>query len=428
MRHRTIALAVATALLALTATPALAEPVASDPPASTEAPPSSSPATGPGSTAPSTATSSPATSAPSHAPAARTAAPAARVSGPSGIGSPSATGPIGTNVWVMHAYETVLDHRVLQYRWNELTPSLGVTDLGGYSVDGVGAVMLGRTPESEEGFYAELVFVRGRDNAIWFRESQPDKGTWLPWRSLGGTFTARPAALAVGETGVAVYARGTDGFLYQRARGPRGWAPRWTRLGQRLTGGPAGGGQTLAVRGPDDRLRTASLIYESSTDSSRFHLSAWTLYAIPPFGVAAEPGIGSGVYVVGRAGILQVCDPSACSISPETRDNGRRFRGAVAWVHEQDFFSGRNLLTSRGLDGRLIVENVGVPAPPPGSATPQPLPRPAPAELPAAAPPARSDADLPATGPAGPVRGLLTAAALLLLTGALAAAAARRTR
>jgi hypothetical protein len=68
------------------------------------------------------------------------------------------------------------------------------------------------------------VFVRGLDDALWYRTGYSNGGPiteWSPWRSLGGIITADPAAVAFrsmqGVSGeLHVFARGTDGKLWRR--------------------------------------------------------------------------------------------------------------------------------------------------------------------------------------------------------------------
>lgn len=122
---------------------------------------------------------------------------------------------------------------------------------------------LGFDPDADTGRID--VFVRGLDDALWYRTLSAD-GIWTPWQSLGGVLTADPSAMAFGypddgEEGpdfeLQVFGRGTDGALWSRrfVGGPDGgWEP-WGSLGGILKGGPGAGGRAfplVAVRGQDD--------------------------------------------------------------------------------------------------------------------------------------------------------------------------------
>jgi hypothetical protein len=109
-----------------------------------------------------------------------------------GIGSPASTAPDWGALWAQHVYETLADHRVVQYDWREGN-FLGVTDLGGYSVDGVAARLL-RLDDAQSPYEwgQETVAARGRHNAIWYRETPHRAGPWSPWRSLGASLPDRP--------------------------------------------------------------------------------------------------------------------------------------------------------------------------------------------------------------------------------------------
>jgi hypothetical protein len=79
------------------------------------------------------------------------------------------------------------------------------------------------------------VFVRGSDNALWYRGW--DGVEWGPWQSLGGILTSDPTAVSWGPNHIDVFVRGSDNQLYQRTWGATGWQP-WKALGGILTSGP----------------------------------------------------------------------------------------------------------------------------------------------------------------------------------------------
>lgn len=70
------------------------------------------------------------------------------------------------------------------------------------------------------------VFARGKNNKLY--QLAYDGQQWSSWFDLGGTLTSGPDAVAVGER-VSVFARGTDGKIWQRwwnaSANPRYWVP-----------------------------------------------------------------------------------------------------------------------------------------------------------------------------------------------------------
>ena len=88
------------------------------------------------------------------------------------------------------------------------------------------------------------LFIRGADNALWWRHYA---GGWSAWQSLGGVLTASPAAEAAykwsASTGrIDVFVRGTDGALWERATTDAGatWGA-WTKIGGQLLEGTGPG-------------------------------------------------------------------------------------------------------------------------------------------------------------------------------------------
>jgi hypothetical protein len=107
-----------------------------------------------------------------------------------------------------------------------------VTDLGGRLTSGPSAIS-----KSPIEFFEESVFVRGADNAIWFRDFSDGLGEWLPWRRLGGRSLGAPGTTCVGAATnpMIVYVRGTDRALWRKEVGGGGW----TSLGGVLASDPA---------------------------------------------------------------------------------------------------------------------------------------------------------------------------------------------
>jgi Domain of unknown function (DUF1906)/Repeat of unknown function (DUF346) len=103
------------------------------------------------------------------------------------------------------------------------------------------------------------VFARGSDGRLYETFFRPGSG-WSKWAALGGvTIAGSPTAVRYG-TGINVYARGTDQQLYETYFRPgSGWS-RWVaRGGVALAGDPAAvpygtGGINVFARGTDQRL------------------------------------------------------------------------------------------------------------------------------------------------------------------------------
>lgn len=92
------------------------------------------------------------------------------------------------------------------------------TEEGGRLLSGPAAVNAGGT---------RILFGEGTDHALW---QKIGNGAWT---TLGGRLTAKPGAAATSRNVYRVYARGTDGALWARARTASGWG-RWHSAGGRL--------------------------------------------------------------------------------------------------------------------------------------------------------------------------------------------------
>ena len=106
----------------------------------------------------------------------------------------------------------------------------GGLSLGGKLTSGPAAITIGTE------FDRTFVFVRGTDNAVWYRAFSA-RGTWTAWATLGGRALGAPATSGVGDFTVApnVWVRGHDGALWQRSQGGGGWLS----LGGKLLSDPA---------------------------------------------------------------------------------------------------------------------------------------------------------------------------------------------
>ena len=105
--------------------------------------------------------------------------------------------------------------------------------LGGRLTSGPAAVTLG--PPNE----VTYVYVRGTDNAIWYRQ-RSGGGPWSPWASLGGKALGAPTVSSGAPThynlAPVVWVRGTDGALWQNSSMS---STSWYSLGGRLISDPA---------------------------------------------------------------------------------------------------------------------------------------------------------------------------------------------
>lgn len=260
------------------------------------------------------------------------ASPAAVIPNPGGIGSPSASGIESAPVFVHDVFETGLDRRVAMWHYDERIVSR--TDLGGVATSGTA---------SNLGAAANLVMVRGTDNALWYR-SRTSTG-WAGWRSLGGALTARPAT-----DGTIVLVRGTDGQLWEKVRTGGAFSASWRPIGGSPVGGAAVANGRAYIRGTDNQVWTA-------TRSEAGTWSGWQRLAAMPAGMHAvsEPAVSSidDVLVRGSDG--------ACWM--HTRESGwtnlgGRFISGFAAVHHSDGVVGRRLVYGRGTNGR-VYSSVG---------------------------------------------------------------------
>ncbi len=80
------------------------------------------------------------------------------------------------------------------------------------------------------------VFVRGGDNAIWWKSF--NGSVWSAWSSLGGGFTSDPDAAARGSGKIDVFARGLDNAIYSKSYSSGAWASTWNGLGGGFLSGP----------------------------------------------------------------------------------------------------------------------------------------------------------------------------------------------
>jgi hypothetical protein len=128
-------------------------------------------------------------------------------------------------------------------------------------------------------------YLRGPDGAVTLQVQQ-DGRAWSTQRDLGGRIASKPAVISRSATRTDLFARGTDGQLWQRYRAGAGWSP-WIPLGGGLASAPAvtssaPGRLDVFVRGTDGQLYT------------RWHAGAgWSPWARLHGGLASAPSATS---------------------------------------------------------------------------------------------------------------------------------------
>ena len=143
---------------------------------------------------------------------------------PGGPGTPGAAATI--NAGEVLLYSTDAQGAV----WSDdVVGAAAPVRVGGRLVDGPAPIY--------DGHGQAIVFGRGTDDGLWTarRVRGPAPGEpeeWSGWTPLGGVLTSKPAAVFRGPEADAysVFARGTDGALWQRDHGAGGWLP-WQRVG-----------------------------------------------------------------------------------------------------------------------------------------------------------------------------------------------------
>ncbi len=98
-----------------------------------------------------------------------------------------------------------------------------------------GIIKYGPAVASWDGQRIDL-FVVGIDGALYHRVGWPD-GSWWPWESLGGQLTASPAVVSRATGTLDIYGRGTDGALWRMGWDGTRWTP-WASAGGLLASAP----------------------------------------------------------------------------------------------------------------------------------------------------------------------------------------------
>ncbi|UMP04675.1 hypothetical protein [Amycolatopsis sp. EV170708-02-1] len=180
-----------------------------------------------------------------------------------------------------------------------------------------------------------IVFYRGSNKQLWFREFQ--NGAWGPHTSLGGVLTSSPIGVSTIPGHVGVFTRGQAGDLYYVERVGGVWSA-WVGLGGGIIGD-----QIAVSRGPgliDTFVRGSnSRVYKISANGSFF--TPYQDLGAPPGGALSEPGAaatGSGELVVFVRG-----DEPRTNTRPLYRNSS--FDGGATW------------------SGWIFVDNAGAPSP-----------------------------------------------------------------
>jgi hypothetical protein len=156
------------------------------------------------------------------------------------------------------------------------------------------------------------LFVQGYDGALWYnREDLSNLGGpnwgWSGWTSLGGQMTSSPCAVSR-QTGIIdVFARGTDGALWQRttANGGTSWSG-WDQIGGQVAPGtgPAASGwsghEDVFIQATDGTLWQKTWAASSGWSGWR---SLGGQLTSSPGAVSRQAGI-TDVYVRGSDGAL----------------------------------------------------------------------------------------------------------------------------
>jgi Uncharacterized protein conserved in bacteria (DUF2334) len=129
-------------------------------------------------------------------------------------------------------FVTGTDH-ALYHMWLDAAGNVhGWEKLGGYLTSSPGATS---RPSG-----AIDVFVRGGDNALWWRSYESSSDAWGAWSSVGGLIASGtgPAACAKDANSLDVFVQGSNNALWHRSLQGSSWSA-WESLGGVLTSSPA---------------------------------------------------------------------------------------------------------------------------------------------------------------------------------------------
>lgn len=186
------------------------------------------------------------------------------------------------------------------------------------------------------------VFVRGDDNALWWRHY--DGSSWTAWESLGGALTSSPAAIAGSTSGTGatiVCVRGTDGAIWARFSSGGTWI-NWEPLGGQLYDGTTAAPYIAVDTSGNGQVG----VFATGTDQALWHQS-YNLAAI----MAGTPSAGaSGWETLG--GVLTSSPAAAAASSSAVLAFGRGSDGALWYqAHSSAGWSGWTTLGGQLLAG-----------------------------------------------------------------------------
>jgi 5-hydroxyisourate hydrolase-like protein (transthyretin family) len=133
------------------------------------------------------------------------------------------------------------------------------------------------TPTSSPAIVDNLfLFVRGSDNAIWYKYETGT--TWTTAKSLGGNCTSAPAATSPSSGVINVFVQGTNGAVYEKTTTNNGatWSG-WTSLSGVLAAGSSPAATSPASSAIDVFVQgTNGAVYEKTSSDSGATWTGWT--------------------------------------------------------------------------------------------------------------------------------------------------------
>jgi hypothetical protein len=117
-----------------------------------------------------------------------------------------------------------LDRRLHQFSGNDTVTYSGATiDIDEDYID-VGLPTPGGTMQGTPAVESSSVFYEGADDHLW-RKSRAAHRTWSRAVDMGGNLSSAPSVVAVGRSGLDVFYRGRNGYLWLVRRTSKGWQP-----------------------------------------------------------------------------------------------------------------------------------------------------------------------------------------------------------
>lgn len=201
----------------------------------------------------------------------------------------SAYRPSGGTATRMDLWVTGCDHVIWHRAWFSASGWSSFDNGAGVPPAGISAGASPTANSTSDG--AIRVFVRGADNALYFRLW--DGTAWGAWTNLGGALASDPAVTSYVQNGhdrIDVYAKGSNGYLWHRAyEWSTGWR-NWESLYRSVAGAPA-----VVAWNPTSESRI-DLLAAQSTGYTHAAFSGMYDAAYPP------SAFFSSIYKVANAG------------------------------------------------------------------------------------------------------------------------------